>query len=115
MGAQVGRYRFDGFLATHPHFLEQRQAFRKILSRAKFTLPCTKRGFCGDPAACSSHRLDLVSEAIAKCRRFRNTVFPRCSQLGQQLQTVSRLIDVRADLQMDRQIFLVAAGGFDFP
>jgi uncharacterized protein (DUF1501 family) len=26
---------------------------------------------------------------------------------------VSRLIDVHADLQMDRQIFLVAAGGFD--
>ena len=40
------------------------------------------------------------------------TPFPQ-SQLGTQLQTVARLIAVRDRLQMKRQIFFVAAGGFD--
>jgi uncharacterized protein (DUF1501 family) len=39
-------------------------------------------------------------------------VFPQ-SQLGTQLRTVARLIAVRDDLQMQRQIFFVGAGGFD--
>jgi uncharacterized protein (DUF1501 family) len=42
-------------------------------------------------------------------------VFPQ-SELGQQLQTVARLIAANesgASLQMQRQIFFVAAGGFD--
>ncbi len=41
-----------------------------------------------------------------------NTVFP-ASQLGQQLNTVARIIAVRDPFQMERQVFLVAAGGFD--
>ena len=41
-----------------------------------------------------------------------NTVFPQ-SQLGGQLQTVARLIAARDDLQMQRQVFFVATGGFD--
>lgn len=41
-----------------------------------------------------------------------NTVFP-ASQLGQQLDTVARIIAVRDPLQMERQVFLVATGGFD--
>jgi len=41
-----------------------------------------------------------------------NTVFPN-TQLGRQLNTVARLISVRDTLQMQRQVFLVAAGGFD--
>ena len=41
-----------------------------------------------------------------------NTVFPR-SQLGRQLETVARLIGSRDQLQMQRQIFFVATGGFD--
>ena len=41
-----------------------------------------------------------------------NTVFPN-SQLGEQLNTVARLIAVRDQLQMQRQIFFVATGGFD--
>ena len=40
------------------------------------------------------------------------TVFP-ASPLGQQLQTVARLIAVRDRLAMQRQIFFVAMGGFD--
>jgi len=41
-----------------------------------------------------------------------STVFPM-SQLGGQLQTVARLLAARDQLQMQRQIFFVAAGGFD--
>jgi uncharacterized protein (DUF1501 family) len=41
-----------------------------------------------------------------------NTVFPQ-SNLGTQLQTVARLISARDRLDMQRQIFFVAAGGFD--
>ena len=41
-----------------------------------------------------------------------NTVFPQ-GQLGAQLQAVARLIAVRDQLQMKRQIFFVATGGFD--
>jgi len=40
------------------------------------------------------------------------TVFPQ-SQLGTQLQTVARLVAVRERLGMQRQVFFVAAGGFD--
>ena len=40
------------------------------------------------------------------------TPFPQ-SQLGTQLETVARLIAVRDDLEMQRQVFFVAAGGFD--
>jgi len=39
-------------------------------------------------------------------------VFPQ-SQLGTQLRTVARLIAVRDNLQMKRQVFFVATGGFD--
>ncbi len=41
-----------------------------------------------------------------------NTVFPN-TQLGEQLNTVARLIAVRDQLQMQRQFFFVATGGFD--
>ena len=40
------------------------------------------------------------------------TPFP-LSQLGEQLRTVARLIAARDELQMQRQVFFVAAGGFD--
>jgi uncharacterized protein (DUF1501 family) len=39
-------------------------------------------------------------------------VFP-ASPLGQQLSTVARLMAVRDQLNMERQIFFVATGGFD--
>jgi uncharacterized protein (DUF1501 family) len=41
-----------------------------------------------------------------------NTVFPQ-TELGLQLNTVARLIAVRDRLDMQRQIFFVATGGFD--
>jgi uncharacterized protein (DUF1501 family) len=40
------------------------------------------------------------------------TAFPQ-SQLGNQLRTVAEMIAVRDVLQMERQVFFVATGGFD--
>ena len=56
---------------------------------------------------------DIVNAAIqssAVAGLFPN---PPASQLETQLQTVARLIAARDELQMQRQIFFVAAGGFD--
>jgi uncharacterized protein (DUF1501 family) len=54
---------------------------------------------------------DLIGDALAGAPVL-NTVFPN-SQLGLQLSTVAQLIAVRDQLQMQRQIFFVATGGFD--
>lgn len=102
-----GPITFDGFGDTSP-FIEQRQAFENIIGANYASI--YERGFA-EVQQRAVAAADLVSDAIANAP-VRNTVFP-ASQLGQQLQTISRLIDVRADLQMERQIFFVAAGGFD--
>jgi len=54
---------------------------------------------------------DTVSAAIDTAPTL-NTVFPT-SQLGRQLETVAKLIGNKDQLQMERQIFFVATGGFD--
>ncbi len=56
---------------------------------------------------------DTVTAALDNpSRRPLATLFPQ-SQLGTQLRTVARLIAARDDLAMRRQVFFVAAGGFD--
>jgi uncharacterized protein (DUF1501 family) len=52
-----------------------------------------------------------VNAALAKAPAF-TTVFPT-SGLGAQLQMVAKLIAVRADLGVSRQVFFVSTGGFD--
>jgi len=98
---------FDGFGDTTP-FLEQRQAFANIIGANYDSI--YERGYAEiqQRAVASA---DLVSNAIANAP-VRNTVFPQ-SALGRQLQTIAQLIDVRDDLQMQRQIFFVGTGGFD--
>lgn len=54
---------------------------------------------------------DTVSAAITSAPTL-NTIFPT-SQLGRQLETVAKLIGNKDQLQMERQIFFVATGGFD--
>ncbi len=54
---------------------------------------------------------DLVNAALALAPTL-TTPFPS-SRLAQQLAMVARLIAVRDELEMSRQIFFVAAGGFD--
>ena len=106
MGPQ-GPLTFDGFGDTSP-LLEQRQAFEAVLAASYESV--YERAFAEIQQRAVA-AADLVSAAIASAPS-RNTVFP-ASQLGTQLQTVARLIDVRDQLQMQRQIFFVATGGFD--
>lgn len=106
MGPQ-GPIPFDGFGDTTP-FLEQRQAFDNILAANYNSV--YERAFAEIQRRATASA-DLISSAIASAP-VRNTVFPT-SQLGAQLRTVARLIDVRDQLDMQRQIFFVATGGFD--
>lgn len=54
---------------------------------------------------------DRVVKALASAQTL-STAMPE-SPLGQQLNTVAKLISVRERLQLQRQIFFVATGGFD--
>ncbi len=102
----TGPMQFEGFTGN-PISQEQRLAFESIINASYSSI--YERGFAEiqQRAVAAS---DLVSNAIAGA--VVNTPFP-ASQLGTQLRTVARLIDVRDQLQMQRQVFFVAAGGFD--
>ncbi len=104
-----GPIQFEGFSTTPGDILnEQRLAFLRVLDAQYDTI--YERGF-RDVQRRAIDAADRVSTALENAPVF-NTQFPQ-SQLGTQLQTVARLIAVRDELQMQRQIFFVAAGGFD--
>ena len=102
-----GPLTFAGF-GDSDIFLEQRLAFERIIA-ADFP-SIYERGFAEIQQRAVS-TADLVSNAIDSAPAL-NTIFPG-SSLGAQLQTVARLIAVRDTLEMERQIFFVATGGFD--
>ena len=104
-----GPLQFEGF-STDPDDLlyEQRLAFQRIIEADYGTV--YERAFA-DVQRRAIEAADTVTAAIETAPAL-NTVFPQ-SQLGQQLETVAKLIAVRDDLQMQRQVFFVAAGGFD--
>ena len=106
---QNGPIQFSGF-STEPGSLlnEQRLAFLRVVNAQYNSV--YERGFA-EVQRRAIAAADTVSEAIAGGPTI-NTVFPQ-SQLGNQLQTVARLIAVRDELQMQRQVFFVATGGFD--
>ena len=108
MGAG-GPLQFDGFSLDPDDILfQQREAFRRVIEAPYETV--YERGF----AAVQQRAIaaaDTVTAAIDSAPLI-NAAFPQ-SQLGTQLRTVARLIAVRDELQMKRQIFFVAAGGFD--
>lgn len=106
MGPQ-GPIPFDGFGDTTP-FLEQRQAFENILSANYDSV--YERAFAQIQQRATASA-DLISDTLEPPPGF-TTAFPM-TQLGQQLQTVARLIERRDQLDMQRQIFFVATGGFD--
>ena len=89
-------------------FLEQRLAFERVIGAASDSI--YERGFA-DIQQRAVATADLVNDALDGAPTL-NTVFP-ASQLGTQLQTVARLIAVRDTMEMERQIFFVATGGFD--
>ncbi len=106
MGAQ-GPEQFQGF-GDAPPFLQQQEAFQNIIEATYNSV--YERAFA-EAQQRATASAELVSDAIAQAP-VRNTQFP-ASQLGQQLATVAKLIDSRATLGMQRQIFFVATGGFD--
>jgi uncharacterized protein (DUF1501 family) len=106
-----GPQQFTGF-STDPGepVFEQRLAFERILDAGYNSI--YERGFAEIQKRAIS-TADTVTAAINDpTLPTLNTVFP-ASQLGMQLQTVAKLIAARGTLQMERQIFFVATGGFD--
>ena len=106
MGPQ-GPVPFEGF-GDSGIFLEQRRAFERIIAADYPSI--YERGFA-DVKRRAVEAADRVSTAIDSAPALA-TVFPP-TQLGTQLETVARLIAVRDELAMQRQIFFVATGGFD--
>ncbi len=88
--------------------LERRLAFERVIG-ASYDSPY-ERAFA-DIQQRAVQTVDRVNSALANAQTL-TTVFPD-SPLADQLNTVARLISVRAQLQMERQIFFVATGGFD--
>ena len=104
-----GPLEFTGF-STNPGEpgYEQRQAFVRILEAQYGSM--YERAFA-EVQQRAIATADTVTAAIGSQPQ-PNTVFPQ-SQLGGQLRTVARLIAARNELQMQRQVFFVATGGFD--
>ena len=104
-----GPLQFEGFSLDPDNILfQQREAFLRIVNAQHDTV--YERAFA-DVQRRAINAADTVTAAIDSAPTI-NAVFP-ASQLGLQLQTVARLIAVRDQLEMKRQIFFVAAGGFD--
>ena len=106
MGAS-GPVQFYGFGDTGI-LLERRRAFERVIAAAYESI--YERGFA-DVQERAIQTVDLVTNALDSAPTL-TTAFPD-SLLGTQLETVARLIAVRDQLQMQRQIFFVAKGGFD--
>ncbi len=102
-----GPVQFEGF-SDEGLLLEQRLAFERVIGATYNTV--YERAFAEIQQRALA-AADLVSDAIDNAPALA-TEFPT-SQLGRQLETVARLIAVRDRLSMERQIFFVAAGGFD--
>ena len=104
-----GPIQYQGFSTTPGDILnEQRLAFGRIVDAQHRTI--YERGFA-EVQRRAIDSADTVTAAIANAPPI-NTIFPQ-SQLGTQLRTVARLIAARDELQMQRQVFFVATGGFD--
>ena len=104
MGA-TGPLAFQGFGGFSG---EQRRAFERIINATYDSVYA--RGFA-EVQRRAVEAADRVTTAIAQAQTL-TTQFP-ASPLGQQLQTVARLISVRDRLAMQRQVFFVSTGGFD--
>jgi uncharacterized protein (DUF1501 family) len=112
MGAN-GPVPFLGFSSDPNDILyEHRQTFERIINANYDTI--YERGFA-EVQQRAITAADSVSAAIGSAPTF-DGIFPpatEATQLETQLRTVAQLIAVKDDLQMQRQVFFVAAGGFD--
>jgi uncharacterized protein (DUF1501 family) len=106
MGA-AGPLAFTGFGAAGLN-LEQRRAFERVIDASYDSIYA--RGFA-EVQRRAVEAADRVTAAVQQAPTL-ITQFP-ATPLGQQLQTVARLIAVRDRLAMQRQVFFVSTGGFD--
>lgn len=111
----TGPVQFQGF-SSDPDgglFYEQQQAFRRILDAQYGSI--YERGFA-EIQRRAIDSADRVYTALENASTFEG-IFPLITenptQLENQLRTVAQLIEVRDELQMKRQVFFVAYGGFD--
>jgi uncharacterized protein (DUF1501 family) len=104
----TGPVAFSGLTGTDPLSMARRDAFNTIINAEYGSV--YERGFADvqKRAVLYSTRVNSALTAAPTL----TTVFPT-SNFGNQLRTVARLISVRDRLQMSRQIFFVATGGFD--
>lgn len=105
----AGPLQFDGFSDQEgtPGFV-QKTLFERVLGANYASIYARAFAEVQQRAIASAQ---TISAAINSAPML-NTAFP-ASNLGTQLQTVARLISARDRLDMQRQIFFVAAGGFD--
>lgn len=106
MGAD-GPLRFAGFGDTG-NAVKRRLAFERIL---RFDYDSIYARAFAEIEQRALDRAESLAAAIESAPALA-TAFPQ-SPLGTQLATVARVIAVRGRLEMQRQIFFVAAGGFD--
>jgi uncharacterized protein (DUF1501 family) len=106
---QTGPLPFEGFSNDPENFLyDQKLAFERIVNAEYGSI--YERGFAEIQRRAIA-AADTVTGAIDTAPTL-TTTFPN-SQLGRQLETVAKLIGNRSALEMQRQIFFVATGGFD--
>ena len=106
-----GPLEFQGFSNSgdpNDIFYQQRLAFERVINANYDTI--YERGFA-EVQRRAVATADLVSGALDVAPPL-NTVFPQ-TPLGNQLQTVARLISVRDTFAMQRQVFFVGISGFD--
>jgi uncharacterized protein (DUF1501 family) len=112
MGA-TGPVPFFGLDGSDAYTLARRAAFEKILSANHATVYERAYATVQQRALQGAAR---INDALASVRSPNAvpfaTAFP-ASPLGQQLKTVAELIAAREKLEVTRQIFFVAIGGFD--
>ena len=102
-----GPVAFEGF--DHAGFGRlQREAFERVIEAEYASV--YERAFAAVQRRAVS-TVDTVTSALAQGPALQ-TPFP-LTQLGEQLETVARMIAVRDVLEMQRQVFFVAIGGFD--
>lgn len=107
----TGPLQFEGFSTDPDNLLfDQRLAFQRVVAAQYDSIYA--RGFA-EIQERAIDAADTVSAAITSPEAEAiTTVFPP-GQLGTQLASVAKLIASRDQLDMQRQVFFVAAGGFD--
>lgn len=88
---------------------ERRAAFERLLAAGQSSV--YGRGYTEVHERAIANA-NLVNSALASAPTLA-TAFPAGSSLATQLRTVARLIAVREQLGMSRQVYFVATGGFD--